>query len=151
MGTRSRIGIKVDKSDIEHICRNWNNNVNKYAKEDVIHLDPNDFEEGSIISVYCYRDGDLEGLGFNLSFNFENKVDVLDLIAQGDLSRVDGTEIISYLRWHGKVCPPKMSEDENVFANFAYRTGADYTHLYDVNDESLWFMYELSDDDDENF
>ena len=52
--------------------------------------------------------------------------------------------------WHGKVRPPKMSEDEDVFVNFAYRTGADYD-LYDVNDESLWFGYDVDDDDDENF
>lgn len=112
MATRSTIVLKVRKEDIGKTLK-FNSTKLPHGKTYT-----NEFPFGEVtikgeyMEIYHHWDGYIEGVGHTLLTEFGDYDSVLNLLLMGDMSSINGNEVVSYHGWRNEDVPPRFYDEE---------------------------------------
>lgn len=134
MATRSNIAIKLRKEDIGKTFT-FDPSMMAKAFSNKFPFEPVKIR-GEYMVVYHHWDGYPEGVGATLLAEFNDYNSILNLLLMGDLSSINGDEVVSYHGWRNEDTPPSFT-DEYPEVNEEY--------LY-VFEDGEWYVSENGED-----
>lgn len=94
--------------------------------------------DNSVSSIYCHHDGYVEGVGKTLDKYWNNKDEIIELIASGDISYLE--EDLDKTGFYNDGSSPKLSDTITEYLELD-PVWIEYYYLYEDN---KWFVSEGS-------